>query len=367
VTASGHSRPAPASARVIVTFIAVLAVPAGTGAAGRLPARARHWPLSAGNAAGERGTVLEFDQVVKRFGALAALDGCSFTARPGRLTGFLGPNGAGKSTTIGIISSLVNKTAGKVLVFGTDMDADLEKAKSCIGLVPQEINFSQFETVLDIVVNQAGFYGVRRGLALQRADKYLRKLGLWDKRNDRSRTLSGGMKRRLMIARALLHEPKLLILDEPTAGVDIELRRSLWEFLKEINTSGTTIILTTHYLEEAESLCRHIAIIDHGEIVENTNMKQLLAKLHMETFILDVSRPLASPPAVAGFELRLLDDTTLSVDVTRDQNLNDLFAGLSAAGVEVKSMRNKANRLEELFLRLVDQNAGAPPALKAAG
>ena len=310
---------------------------------------------------------LEISQLKKVYkGGMLALKGIDLTVTQGDFFALLGPNGAGKSTTIGIISSLVNKTAGKVLIFGTDMDADLEKAKSCIGLVPQEINFSQFETVLDIVVNQAGFYGVSRGLALQRADKYLRKLGLWDKRNDRSRTLSGGMKRRLMIARALLHEPKLLILDEPTAGVDIELRRSLWEFLKEINASGTTIILTTHYLEEAESLCRHIAIIDHGEIVENTNMKDLLAKLHMETFILDISQPLASPPSVSGFEVRLQDETTLSVDVTRGQNLNDLFMKLGTAGVEVKSMRNKANRLEELFLRLVDQNGGAAPARKAA-
>ena len=310
---------------------------------------------------------LEISQLKKVYkGGMLALKGIDLTVAQGDFFALLGPNGAGKSTTIGIISSLINKTAGKVLVFGTDMDTDLEKAKSCIGLVPQEINFSQFETVLDIVVNQAGFYGVSRALALQRADKYLRKLGLWDKRNDRSRTLSGGMKRRLMIARALLHEPKLLILDEPTAGVDIELRRSLWEFLKEINASGTTIILTTHYLEEAESLCRHIAIIDHGEIVENTNMKQLLAKLHMETFILDISQPLASPPSVAGFEVRLLDETTLSVEVTRSQNLNDLFMKLGTAGVEVKSMRNKANRLEELFLRLVDQNGGAAPARKAA-
>ena len=309
--------------------------------------------------------IRELKKVYK--GGKLALKGIDLSVAQGDFFALLGPNGAGKSTTIGIISSLVNKTAGKVLVFGTDMDADLEKAKSCIGLVPQEINFSQFETVMDIVVNQAGFYGVSRGLALQRADKYLRKLGLWDKRNDRSRTLSGGMKRRLMIARALLHEPRLLILDEPTAGVDIELRRSLWEFLKEFNAGGTTIILTTHYLEEAESLCRHIAIIDHGLIVENTNMKHLLAKLHMETFILDISRPLASPPSVAGFELRMVDDTTLSVDVTRDQNLNDLFARLGAAGVEVKSMRNKANRLEELFLRLVDQNGGAALARETAG
>jgi ABC-2 type transport system ATP-binding protein len=310
---------------------------------------------------------LEIRQLKKIYkGGLLALKGIDLTVVEGDFFALLGPNGAGKSTTIGIISSLVNKTAGKVLVFDTDMDTNLEKAKSCIGLVPQEINFSQFETVIDIVVNQAGFYGVSRNLALQRADKYLRKLGLWDKRNDRSRTLSGGMKRRLMIARALLHEPKLLILDEPTAGVDIELRRSLWDFLKEINASGTTIILTTHYLEEAESLCRHIAIIDHGEIVENTDMKQLLAKLHMETFILDVSRPLAAPPSVPGFEIRLLDETTLSADVTREQNLNELFAGLATCGVEVKSMRNKANRLEELFLKLVDQSGGAAPAREAA-
>jgi ABC-2 type transport system ATP-binding protein len=287
---------------------------------------------------------------------VVALNGIDLTVEVGDFFALLGPNGAGKSTTIGIISSLVNKTAGSVRVCDVDIDDNFEEAKSFIGLVPQEINFSQFETVLDIVVNQAGFYGVRRPLAMQRAEKYLSKLGLWQKRMHRSRTLSGGMKRRLMIARALLHEPRLLILDEPTAGVDIELRRSLWDFLKEINAGGTTIILTTHYLEEAENLCRNIAIIDKGEIIENTTMKRLLATLNVETFILDLRRPLAELPQLDHFPLHRLDDTTLSVDITRDRSVNELFSQLSARGIEVVSMRNKANRLEELFVRLLAEN-----------
>ncbi|MGQ0657308.1 MAG: ABC transporter ATP-binding protein [Chromatiales bacterium] len=290
---------------------------------------------------------------------VVALRGIDLTVDEGDFFALLGPNGAGKSTTIGIVSSLVNKTAGTVLVYGVDMDTHLEEAKSYIGLVPQEINFSQFETVLDIVVNHAGFYGVRRPLAMDRAEKYLKKLGLWEKRNDRSRTLSGGLKRRLMIARALLHEPRLLILDEPTAGVDIELRRSLWEFLREINAAGTTIILTTHYLEEAESLCRNIAIIDKGEIIENTAMKSLLAKLNVETFIFDLRRPLPELPALERFTLRHVDETTLSVEVAKSQSINDLFAQLSARGIEVTSMRNKANRLEELFVRLLEEGGNA--------
>jgi ABC-2 type transport system ATP-binding protein len=285
-----------------------------------------------------------------------ALKGIDLTVRQGDFFALLGPNGAGKSTTIGIVTGLVNKTGGTVRVFGCDIDRELEAAKSYIGLVPQEINFSQFEAVMEIVVNQAGYYGIDRPLARQRAEKYLKKLGLWKKRQDRSRTLSGGMKRRLMIARALLHEPKLLILDEPTAGVDIELRRSMWEFLKEINAEGTTIILTTHYLEEAENLCRNIAIIDHGQIIENTSMKYLLAKLNIETFILDLRQPLAQAPAIDGYRFKRVDETTLEVEVSKDLSLNALFRGLSERGIEVVSMRNKANRLEELFIRVLHDN-----------
>lgn len=285
-----------------------------------------------------------------------ALKGIDLTVRQGDFFALLGPNGAGKSTTIGIVTGLVNKTSGTARVFGCDIDRELEAAKSYIGLVPQEINFSQFEAVMEIVVNQAGYYGINRPLARQRAEKYLKKLGLWNKRQDRSRTLSGGMKRRLMIARALLHEPKLLILDEPTAGVDIELRRSMWEFLKEINAAGTTIILTTHYLEEAENLCRNIAIIDHGHIIENTSMKYLLAKLNIETFILDLRQQLARAPAIDGYRLKRVDETTLEVEVSKDLGLNALFRGLSNRGIEVVSMRNKANRLEELFIRLLQDN-----------
>jgi ABC-2 type transport system ATP-binding protein len=285
-----------------------------------------------------------------------ALKGIDLTVRQGDFFALLGPNGAGKSTTIGIVTGLVNKTSGTVRVFGYDIDRELEAAKSYIGLVPQEINFSQFEAVMEVVVNQAGYYGIDRPLARQRAEKYLKKLGLWNKHQDRSRTLSGGMKRRLMIARALLHEPKLLILDEPTAGVDIELRRSMWEFLKEINAAGTTIILTTHYLEEAENLCRNIAIIDHGQIIENTSMKYLLAKLNIETFILDLRQPLAQAPAIDGYRLKRVDETTLEVEVSKDLGLNALFRALSDRGIEVVSMRNKANRLEELFIRVLHDN-----------
>ncbi|MDQ3959369.1 MAG: ABC transporter ATP-binding protein [Pseudomonadota bacterium] len=285
-----------------------------------------------------------------------ALKGIDLRVRQGDFFALLGPNGAGKSTTIGIVTGLVNKTSGTVRVFGCDIDRELEAAKSYIGLVPQEINFSQFEAVMEVVVNQAGYYGIDRPLARQRAEKYLKKLGLWNKRQDRSRTLSGGMKRRLMIARALLHEPKLLILDEPTAGVDIELRRSMWEFLKEFNAAGTTIILTTHYLEEAENLCRNIAIIDHGQIIENTSMKYLLAKLNIETFILDLRQQLAQAPAIEGYRFKRVDETTLEVEVSKDLSLNALFRCLSERGIEVVSMRNKANRLEELFIRLLQDN-----------
>ncbi|MGH8626398.1 MAG: ABC transporter ATP-binding protein [Gammaproteobacteria bacterium] len=285
-----------------------------------------------------------------------ALKSIDLTVAEGDFFALLGPNGAGKSTTIGIVTSLVTKTRGEVSVFGHDIDSELEQAKSFIGLVPQEINFSQFETVLEIVVNQAGFYGVPRLLAHRRAEQYLGQLGLWERRQQRSRTLSGGLKRRLMIARALLHEPKLLILDEPTAGVDIELRRSMWRFLEDINARGTTIILTTHYLEEAENLCRHIAIIDEGRIIENTSMKALLAKLNSERFIMDLRAPLLEPPRLNGYGVSLLDDTTLEVEVSKEQGLNDLFHRLSALGAEVISMRNKANRLEELFIHLLKEN-----------
>ncbi|ODR85978.1 ABC transporter ATP-binding protein [Shewanella xiamenensis] len=292
-------------------------------------------------------------------GGVEAVKGISLTVEQGDFFALLGPNGAGKSTTIGIISSLVQKTAGSVQVFDFDIDKQLEEAKLCIGLVPQEFNFNQFETVLQIVVNQAGYYGVPKAVALERAQKYLSQLDLWEKRNSQSRTLSGGMKRRLMIARALMHEPKLLILDEPTAGVDIELRRSMWEFLKQINQQGVTIILTTHYLEEAEMLCRNIGIIDKGVLVECTSMKALLSKLNLETFILDLRRDIDVAPTLEGMVCRLTDPHTLEVDVAKDHNLNDVFTQLTAANVEVLSMRNKSNRLEELFVELVKKTQGA--------
>ncbi|CAM3796182.1 MULTISPECIES: ABC transporter ATP-binding protein [Rahnella] len=297
---------------------------------------------------------LELEKLTKTYaGGVQALRGIDLRVEAGDFYALLGPNGAGKSTTIGIISSLVNKTAGKVQVFGYDIDKDIVNAKRQLGLVPQEFNFNPFETVMQVVVNQAGYYGVPRPLALQRAEKYLTQLDLWGKRNERSRMLSGGMKRRLMIARALMHEPKLLILDEPTAGVDIELRRSMWGFLKELNAQGTTIILTTHYLEEAEMLCRNIGIIQGGELVENTSMKALLSKLKSETFILDLGAK--SPlPVLEGYRSQLTDTSTLEVEVMREQGLNSLFSQLSKQGVQVLSMRNKANRLEELFVTLVN-------------
>jgi len=290
-------------------------------------------------------------------GGVQALKGVDLTVEEGDFFALLGPNGAGKSTTIGIISSLVNQTDGQVSVFGYDLHSQKELAKSCIGLVPQEFNFNQFETVLQIVLNQAGYYGVPRSIAKERAKKYLAKLDLWEKRDARARELSGGMKRRLMIARALMHEPKLLILDEPTAGVDIEIRRAMWSFLEEINKQGITIILTTHYLEEAEMLCKNIAIINKGIIVENTSMKALLAKLNVETFVLDITTT-PQPPTLDGFETRLLDDHTLEVDVEKAEGLNPVFAQLSAQGIQVMSMRNKSNRLEELFVRLVESSKG---------
>ena len=284
-----------------------------------------------------------------------ALRGIDLDVEEGDFFALLGPNGAGKTTTIGIIMSLVSKTGGSVTVFGHDIDRELDRAKSCIGLVPQEINFNQFEKVHTVIANQAGFYGIPRKLALERSEKYLRQLQLWDKREHIARSLSGGMKRRLMIARALVHEPRLLILDEPTAGVDIEIRRSMWGFLRGINAEGTTIILTTHYLEEAESLCRHIAIIDGGRIIENDTMSGVIRKLSQETFVLNFRCPASVVPQLPGYVSRLTDDHTLEIDVTREQGLNDIFAKLSQQGIEVVSMRNKVNRLEELFMRLVER------------
>jgi ABC-2 type transport system ATP-binding protein len=284
-----------------------------------------------------------------------ALKGIDLEVEQGDFFALLGPNGAGKTTLIGIITSLVTKTAGEASVFGYDISRELEAAKSCIGIVPQEINFNMFETPETIVVNQAGFYGIPRTEAKRRAERYLRQLQLWDKRDKASRGLSGGMKRRLMIARALMHEPRLLILDEPTAGVDIEVRRSMWEFLRDINQRGTTIILTTHYLEEAETLCRDIAIIDGGRIVERDRMSRLLRRLHVETFVLNLCRPLAVAPRLEGYPVRLVDENTLEVDISKEQNLNGLFGQLSSRGVEVLSMRNKVNRLEEIFMRLVEK------------
>jgi len=285
-----------------------------------------------------------------------ALKGVDIQVEEGDFFALLGPNGAGKSTTIGVICSLVNKTAGNVQIFGVDIDDDFAAAKKHLGVVPQEFNFNQFENVFDIVVNQAGYYGMPRQLACERAEKYLKKLSLWHKRHEPSRSLSGGMKRRLMIARALVHEPRLLILDEPTAGVDIEIRRSMWEFLQEINRQGTTIILTTHYLEEAENLCRNIAIIDQGEIIQNSSMREVLQQLHTEVFILDLEQPLSSPPDLPGFTFSVVDPNTLEVEVDKSINLNSLFDLLSAKNIKITSMRNKSNRLEELFVRLITSN-----------
>jgi len=287
-----------------------------------------------------------------------ALKGIDLDVEEGDFFALLGPNGAGKTTLIGVVTSLVTKSAGAIKVFGHDIDAELERAKSCIGIVPQEINFNMFESPETIVVNQAGFYGIERSLARERAEKYLKQLQLWEKRKSMARSLSGGMKRRLMIARALMHEPRLLILDEPTAGVDIEIRRSMWEFLREINAQGTTIILTTHYLEEAENLCRNIAIIDGGRIIVRDRMSNLLRTLQTESFLLTLRSSLQAPPELPGFMLKLIDDHTLELEIHKQQNLNDVFSALSARGVEVLSMRNKVNRLEEMFMRLVE-NKGA--------
>jgi len=299
---------------------------------------------------------LEVKELRKTYkNGVEALKGISLKVEEGDFFALLGPNGAGKSTLIGIISSLVNATSGETRIFDTSVQRERSKAMSFIGLVPQELNFNHFEKPLEIVVNQAGYYGIPRNIAMERAEKYLKKLQLWDKAHDISRNLSGGMKRRLMIARAMVNEPRLLILDEPTAGVDIEIRRSMWNFISDINRAGTTVILTTHYLEEAESLCRNIAIIDHGEIIRNTSMKALLATLDVETFILDLREPVDRCPRVEGMKITLRDERTLEASLPREKSLNKLFSELERQGIHVLSMRNKANRLEELFLRLVDK------------
>ncbi|ARU26054.1 ABC transporter ATP-binding protein [Cellvibrio sp. PSBB006] len=285
-----------------------------------------------------------------------ALKGITLDVAPGDFFAMLGSNGAGKSTTIGIISSLVRKTSGQVDIFGKDIDADFSAAKKFLGVVPQEFNFSMFEKVEDIVLQQAGYYGLPRSQAKAQTEKYLRQLSLWDKRQTPARMLSGGMKRRLMIARALVHEPRLLILDEPTAGVDIELRRSMWDFLRDINAAGTTIILTTHYLEEAESLCRNVAIIDHGVIVQNTSVRNLLQQLNKEVFIFDTQAVIEQAPSVKGYQVRRLDEHSFEVDIEKGQSLNHLFDQLTQLGINIISMRNKANRLEELFVSMVSNN-----------
>lgn len=301
---------------------------------------------------------LDIEGLTKNYSdGFQALKGIDLHVRQGDFFALLGPNGAGKSTTLGIVSSLVNKSGGKVRVFGHDIDTDLSSAKLSLGVVPQEFNFNQFEKVEDIVTTQAGYYGIPLKTARVSAEKYLKKLGLWDKRNTPARMLSGGMKRRLMIARALVHEPRLLILDEPTAGVDIELRRSMWQFLEEMNRQGTTIILTTHYLEEAEALCRNIAIIDHGEIIRHTSKRELLQQLSVETFVLDTEQPLEKAPELTAFKASLDDDGALEVEVAKGQGLNALFIELENLGIRVLSMRTKANRLEELFVRMVEENA----------
>ncbi|WP_323816277.1 ABC transporter ATP-binding protein [Cellvibrio sp. NN19] len=293
-----------------------------------------------------------------------ALKGISLDVMPGDFFAVLGPNGAGKSTTIGIISSLVRKTAGTVEVFGKNIDTDFSTAKKYLGVVPQEFNFSMFEKVEDIVLQQAGYYGLPRKQALAQTEKYLKQLSLWDKRHTPARMLSGGMKRRLMIARALVHEPQLLILDEPTAGVDIELRRSMWDFLREINAAGTTIILTTHYLEEAESLCRNVAIIDQGTIVKNTSIKSLLQQLNKEVFIFDVSGNLQALPVLSGHRVAQIDEHSFEVEVDKGQSLNAVFTQLTEQGFDIVSMRNKANRLEELFVSMVNANKDLANAKK---
>lgn len=287
----------------------------------------------------------------------SALKGIDLKVESGDFFALLGPNGAGKSTTIGILCSLVNKTAGQVRVMGYDIDTDFPMAKRRLGVVPQEFNFNQFETTQNILINTAGYHGIARAHAMPRIEHYLKRLGLWDKRNDPSRALSGGMKRRLLIARALIHQPDLLILDEPTAGVDIELRRGMWDFLTEINTQGTTIILTTHYLEEAEALCRNVSIINAGEIIANSSTKDLLASLHTVTFVCDLQAPVVEVPSIPGYECILADANTLEVEVDKGQTLNAVFQALTEHGVQVTSMRTKTNRLEELFVNMTSGSA----------
>ncbi len=302
-------------------------------------------------------SALSIRGLTKTYGnGFQALHGIDLDVAEGDFFALLGPNGAGKSTTIGILSTLVTKSSGTVSVFGHDLDREPSQLKRCLGVVPQEFNFNQFEKVFDIVTTQAGYYGIPLRIAKERAEQYLTQLGLWDKRNSASRELSGGMKRRLMIARALIHQPRLLILDEPTAGVDIELRRSMWTFLTELNEQGISIILTTHYLEEAEQLCRNIGIIDHGQIVENTSMRKLLSKLHVETFLLDLKDSLTLLPNLPGYPAQLVDDHTLSVQVEKSLGISELFRLLAAQNIQVLSMRNKTNRLEELFVSLVEKN-----------
>jgi ABC-2 type transport system ATP-binding protein len=302
-------------------------------------------------------SALTIHELTKTYqGGLTALKGVNLEVAEGDFFGLLGPNGAGKTTLIGILSSLVNKSGGDVSIFGHNLDTDTAAAKACIGLVPQEFNFNMFEPPIEIVANQAGYYGIERKEAFRRAEESLKKLDLWDKRHVMSRTLSGGMKRRLMIARALVNHPKLLILDEPTAGVDIEIRRAMWKFLRGINDAGTTIILTTHYLEEAESLCRNIAIIDKGTLIENTSTRQLLNSLQKETFVLDLESPLSELPAIRTHKLQWIDEQTIEADINRDESINTLFTELSEHGIKVLSMRNKTNRLEELFMNLVDHS-----------
>ncbi|MEO8459446.1 MAG: ABC transporter ATP-binding protein [Dokdonella sp.] len=298
---------------------------------------------------------LEVSNLSKTYATgVQALKGISLSVQPGDFFALLGPNGAGKSTLIGILSSLVNATGGEARVFGVSVHAQRSAAMAMIGLVPQELNINQFEVPLEICINQAGFYGIPRSIAVERAEKYLKQLALWDKAHTMARMLSGGMKRRLMIARSMMNEPKLLILDEPTAGVDIEIRRSMWKFVREINEAGTTVILTTHYLEEAEQLCRNIAIIDHGRIIENTSMKNLLSKLDVETFVLDLVDSCDRVPDVPGVRMVRVDAHTIEAEMSREHDLNSLFLALSDSGITVRSMRNKSNRLEELFVRLVE-------------
>lgn len=311
---------------------------------------------------------IEIHQLCKTYASGAeALKGIDLTIAPGDFFALLGPNGAGKSTTIGILSSLVNKTSGTVRVFGQDLERDRAWVKMQIGIVPQEFNFNQFEPVEEVVINQGGFYGLSRKVARSRSDELLQQLGLWEKRKTMSRQLSGGMKRRLMIARALVHSPRLLILDEPTAGVDIELRRGMWQFLTEINAAGTTIILTTHYLEEAEQLCRNIAIINEGRIIENTNMRQLLSGLSQESFVFYCAEPVLSLPALPAASARLVSAEEIEVDLTRDQPISEVFDVLSGHGITVTRMKNKTNRLEELFLNLVQNSGSKPNSSKITG